>query len=638
MDAQLHNLSIQQLGLLSSIITCLKDHISSHQEHTAVANAPWALPAPVLNFCADALDESPMTIENTWEALRDTLWTSEEDEFQDRTSPFVRDGHLLDYFLAHGIKYELGLYSILPPTRVCIDSRCDKILANGTRVPRELTKPISYEATLFTKNLGPIPAWSQSSHCRHCYTRYHADYYVHEHGSKRTYYYGKVPQVIEVSKHRYVERELCERFTHSMATAWVSATNNARLYNLEAEGHATPLSRVWNHSVELNAETVWDSFFLNGLLLDFKDRKDTLELDNNTVDHATRLRPAIQARNERMVGPGQELWNHACEVCCASREIDGRVQMLRAVVTDGVTIGHPCCGVHDCKEPLRSQRNRFCPTHWDKNTECAVVGCTNAMSPSHTTCAEPDHRSLETRGVEAHTAMFQLRRRLERLKVYHPEDEGDTIEAGEALATGEVVEIEDDNHPNKPESGNRKVRARFGRRRTHNEQLCVTTCGIILGRATMYGSEGVNGVRLFHRVLFPTKASLPGVIFYDNNCHMKALVDSLGDTYFDNCALPVDVFHMKTKHKESDGDCNRLCNPALFKDLMVDDKWRFNSSAAEITNAWFGGFQSMVREMRVDRYNFFLDEMIKRRNRTTVKDLFRRHARPYQIPILDLLA
>lgn len=118
---------------------------------------------------------------------------------------------------------------------------------------------------------------------------------------------------------------------------------------------------------------------------------------------------------------------------------------------------------------------------------------------------------------------------------------------------------------------------------------------------------------------------------------MKALIDSVNDTHFKGCVLPVDVFHMKTKHKESDDNCNKWCNPALFPDLMVGDKWRFNSSVAEITNAWFGGFQSIVREMRVDRYNFFLDEMIKRRNRTTVVDLTRRHACPYQIPRKDLL-
>lgn len=48
---------------------------------------------------------------------------------------------------------------------------------------------------------------------------------------------------------------------------------------------------------------------------------------------------------------------------------------------------------------------------------------------------------------------------------------------------------------------------------------------------------------------------------------------------------------------------------------MDGDEWRFNSSIAEQTNVWFGGYHSMCREMQVDRFNFFLDEMIMRKNR-----------------------
>ena len=40
----------------------------------------------------------------------------------------------------------------------------------------------------------------------------------------------------------------------------------------------------------------------------------------------------------------------------------------------------------------------------------------------------------------------------------------------------------------------------------------------------------------------------------------------------------------------------------------------------------------MVREMPVERFNFFLDEMIKRRNRTLVKDLRKRGKGPHNIP------
>lgn len=91
---------------------------------------------------------------------------------------------------------------------------------------------------------------------------------------------------------------------------------------METEDRVSRLSRLWEHSLDLRTETVWDAFFLNGLILDFYERKQTLELANNAPSSA-RLQPALQARNERMVGPGQELWNHACNICCDKREIDG---------------------------------------------------------------------------------------------------------------------------------------------------------------------------------------------------------------------------------------------------------------------------------------------------------------------------
>lgn len=139
-----------------------------------------------------------------------------------------------------------------------------------------------------------------------------------------------------------------------------------------------------------------------------------------------------------------------------------------------------------------------------------------------------------------------------------------------------------------------------------------------------------------HQV-YPTMTSLPNFIFFDNACKLKKHIDAVSDHHFDECALPVDVFHMKSNHKGSDTYCGFFCNPARFPDLIQGGKWCFNSSATEMTNAWLGGFQAIVREMREDRYDFFLDEMIKQRNRMFIADLRNCGARPYHIPHTALL-
>ena len=89
---------------------------------------------------------------------------------------------------------------------------------------------------------------------------------------------------------------------------------------------------------------------------------------------------------------------------------------------------------------------------------------------------------------------------LQGLSLGDSEGEGDEVQVDEG---GEVVEQEPPARlrtkecgNNKAPGGHRKVFARFGRRRTHNEELCVASCGVILGRATFYGAEGPNSVRV----------------------------------------------------------------------------------------------------------------------------------------------
>ncbi|KAF8589403.1 hypothetical protein K439DRAFT_1645149 [Ramaria rubella] len=347
-------------------------------------------------------------------------------------------------------------------------------------------------------------------------------------------------------------------------------------------------------------------------------RAEVLELPHWHGTQADRLRPALEARNERMMGIGQEQWNHACDKCTHVFDgADGQKRAIRSVVTDGIALSHPCCtGELECKNLLPNSHAIYCMEHQYRVGQCAVTTCSNPVTPGCKTCADLQHRACEDYYKLMGKAMFQLKLWLERNKVGQPhasvpedgesqgpdikmvvgdactdvtfhENKGAGLDNEELLVTG-TGEVESvllggllgsavagegsPSCPSKPPTGNRTDRAWFGRKRTHNEELCMGSCGMILGWVTFYGSEGPNCVH--------------------------------GDTYFQNCALPVNVFHYKCKHKKTNTWCTQNCNPTHWPELMRDGSGVFNLSAAEQTNAWFGGLLSIICEMHVDRYNF----------------------------------
>jgi hypothetical protein len=98
---------------------------------------------------------------------------------------------------------------------------------------------------------------------------------------------------------------------------------------------------------------------------------------------------------------------------------------------------------------------------------------------------------MEEKRNMSHKGFFQLRDRLARQKVSHPNN------VFHAAATDDVVEEEhiladtqgDPTCKEKDPDGKCRIRARFGRQRSHNEQILVRPCGIIVARKTFFGSE-----------------------------------------------------------------------------------------------------------------------------------------------------
>ncbi|KAJ7741865.1 hypothetical protein B0H16DRAFT_1323588 [Mycena metata] len=579
---------------------------------------PISLPQQILRVLATALGEKDTRlIEICWSAFRGLVWS------QPTVTPV---GHFAISIRRHDLARP----------------RSDKNLLT-------LTDPLTHAGTLFTLRQGALPVFTTSLYCRSCNIRYYHNYHVHKQTSLRTYY-GGVPDVVHVAQHFFIESALLELFANNMVFGWLSATNCARIYN---EALSTPRQHILNNKFAFTAiyhdtkhftpddwtltrfirkEDTMNGFFLYSLLLDKAEQGGILMLPHDEASQADRLKPALAERNSAMEGTGQECYAHACDLCFVIAEnADGQLMKTQAAACDGNSIGHRSCKVHDCQNPLPNLRHHFCVKHQHLSLKCAVIDCPAQTAPGHRTCDAQDHRSLEAAYFTRGNAMFQLRARLKKAGVAVPDD---SVPLGDAAGP---VEVDADDCDGKPEGGNRRLRAIFGGRWTHNEQLIMRTCGVILSRATLFGSEAVSAVNLFAKATFPTPESTPEFFIFDNNCKLDAHQRAIHDDHFKNTGKPVDVFHFNCKHKVTDLHCQRYCNPAAFREMIgADGKWRFNTSICEQTNVWFGGYIAIVRDMEVTRYNFFLDEMIKRRNRYVVAELEAKGHSPWMVPMKAL--
>ncbi|KDQ11488.1 hypothetical protein BOTBODRAFT_35366 [Botryobasidium botryosum FD-172 SS1] len=600
---------------------------------TSVLEKPPSLPTSVIGFLSKVLDIDTVEVEILWDILGDFAWSF--------AIPYQASKQDIEAFMEHGLERQLGYRDVYPPYRACAVTNCPMY---GAR----LTDHFKHKATLFTSSEGALPIFTHSLRCRGCRTSYYHNYRVDSATSTRVYY-GGVPDVIQVAMHYYIESSLLESFTTYMFLAWVSATNCARVYNmkdsdpflLNAKHHGcTPTLEddedddkhhgKWQTSLRLTPVFAFDGFLLYSLLRHHEEQNTTLSLPHDNITQSHRLDAALEARNKQMEGTGQEYWAHACDICLKlSTNVHGDTVKMQAAVSDGDTIGHYCCGVHNCRNPLPNIRAFWCHEHVSMADICAAKGCDILREVPHRTCPNPEHRALEKQYYARGKSLFVLRNRLEAARAFT--SSLDTMPVDPVTLAEECSTIEGADNDNADMSSSdpevkmgKRLRAQFARKRTSNEQLIMRPCGVIVSRTTCFGSEAISAVEEFVRKTFPTTQAMPEYFFYDNNCQLWRYVRNRHEEHWRYTAMPVDVFHHNAKHKASDIHCQLHCNPAGFPEIITHDgHWVFNTSIAEQTNGWFGKFQAIVRDMEVVRFNFFLDEMIKRRNRLTVAQLRR---------------
>jgi hypothetical protein len=185
----------------------------------------------------------------------------------------------------------------------------------------------------------------------------------------------------------------------------------------------------------MEQEHVSDAFIIHSLLLDHLSRNGIFQQDlplsfpHGSVHQIDRFKTILQARNNRFSGYMRPEWNHICDLCSkvVERSDEKGVALylfiilsislcpvrIRSAVTDGITIGHPCCAFHDCKIPLSNMKHRYCDKHQEEfGQKCAVKTCKDSSPAGFRTCEA--HRSIEISHFAKAKGMFQLRDRLSR--------------------------------------------------------------------------------------------------------------------------------------------------------------------------------------------------------------------------------
>ncbi|GJE99712.1 hypothetical protein PsYK624_159830 [Phanerochaete sordida] len=639
---------------------------------------PETLPDDIVVTLSAALGLAPEDVEIFWDVMKHLAWDDKQ-MFEMQRDP-------RDLLQAGGYPFGHAGVSLWPAHHWCHNPDCNK---------ETLLKSVQQrEVVVFTLTHGAVPATSNHLYCPKCNTNYHHNYSVK--AQYRTYYDGPSQlNILQVGEHQFVERRLINMWISLMVNQWTSATGCAVVYNqvLAKHPNAVPFPSQWQVAPLLRPEQVWDSFTLVSLL-EFHDSEGGALKVPHSGEQSVRFKEAVKERNDYVRYHGLPDRAHCCQKCVRFQYDERGVPIKRTacVVVDGVTIGHPCCASPGCEVPLAKNRHRFCPEHVHLKAVCAVSDCDRPVVGKTRVCDDPVHASMEKLYKLRGTSRHLLAQTLERarmahrsqgggagitvdfdLSAVHPingwdddddDDDDDEDDDGyplEAIPEGEydiaddgtaqdvdrpapVTSREADAREQCAAGGQqddttlgtrpvRRLRALFGRRRTHNEQIIVAPCGVIIARMTFFASESVSAVAEFIRQVYRELRHRPDHVYFDNNCLMRRHLDRANDTWFANIGLSVDPFHFNSKHKKTDQFCQDFCNPASFGELYADDgSWFFNSSIAEQTNVWLANYNSVLREMRVERFNFFLDEMIIRRNRQTIAKLDREGALPVTWP------
>jgi len=156
------------------------------------------------------------------------------------------------------------------------------------------------------------------------------------------------------------------------------------------------------------------------------------------------------------------------------------------------------------------------------------------------------------------------------------------------------------------------------------ETICAP-CGVVIAWAKFDKAESPTNILNFLANVYPNEPSRPDYICIDKACQVlrTAIANGSWETTWKNTSrFIVDAYHYQN-HRTEDYLCRKWCNPAPLNGsapnlvVVAEDsdgqpyyKRAFNTQACEQLNAWLGGYETLLRRMTVDNFNWFIHTML----------------------------
>ncbi|KAF8220673.1 hypothetical protein L208DRAFT_1538367, partial [Tricholoma matsutake] len=203
-----------------------------------------------------------------------------------------------------------------------------------------------------------------------CKVSYYHNYYVK--GGHRHYYTSQLC-IIEAGKHQFVKQKVVDMWIDAMVISHTSTTNCACLYHCSFSHNNIPPSG-WPVGFTLTTKHMWDAFVI-ACLLDDSSRLSSQLVVPNAGLQKDQFMEAMKAWNLHLHLYSQPELSHQC---------------------DKLTVGHPCCAVYNCFDPLENQCNHFCMSHeMTEGRVCMIKGWTQLREAQTRICSDPDHIEAE---------------------------------------------------------------------------------------------------------------------------------------------------------------------------------------------------------------------------------------------------